>query len=401
MPQFIIYTSLYPFGLMSESFLATELMVVASEGYAITIVPIGKKLIRRELPSGVKLDTRICSLSTFGKIRAVLGMLGFLPYIHFPHSDFKMHYLWDALKYLYAASLVYNNMCSHNANDEQLIYYSYWLSYPPIAFARYKKEHHNDSLRFVSRGHGSDVYGTEVGVYYPMRRFIMDGLDMVCVVSECGKRFLQEKYPYAKEKVIVSRLGVVKPKHRMTHIPHKGYRLVSCASVVCLKRIELLFQSLNEFVQSTGLEVEWHHFGGGELFEGLQEKVSHCNPNLRCVLHGAVDNSVILDYYSHNQVDGLISVSLSEGIPVSMMEAISYGIPILSTDVGGVKEIVNEKTGYLINKDFSKQEFIDKLLLLLENRDSLSQTAYSFFDENYNAEKNYKLFYKVVLSYLK
>jgi len=49
-------------------------------------------------------------------------------------------------------------------------------------------------------------------------------------------------------------------------------------------------------------------------------------------------------------------VSETEGLPVSMMEAISFGIPILSTDVGGCKEIVTSETGILIKKDFDDNE---------------------------------------------
>ena len=134
------------------------------------------------------------------------------------------------------------------------------------------------------------------------------------------------------------------------------------------------------------------------MFDKIQELVREHNPDWCCVLHGTVDNSVILDYYGHHQVDCLISVSESEGIPVSMMEAISYGIPVLATDVGGVSEIVTPQTGRLINKIYTQTEFNNQLMYVLENVQEYSKTAISFFEENYNAEKNYKLFYKEISS---
>ena len=79
-----------------------------------------------------------------------------------------------------------------------------------------------------------------------------------------------------------------------------------------------------------------------------------------------------------------------------MMEAISYGIPVLATNVGVVSEIVTPRTGKLINKNYTQTEFNNELMYVLENVQKYSKTAISFFEENYNAEKNYKLFYKEI-----
>ena len=52
-----------------------------------------------------------------------------------------------------------------------------------------------------------------------------------------------------------------------------------------------------------------------------------------------------------------MNVSESEGIPVSIMEASSFGIPVIATNVGGVGEIVeNGYNGLLLNKDFLNRD---------------------------------------------
>ena len=48
----------------------------------------------------------------------------------------------------------------------------------------------------------------------------------------------------------------------------------------------------------------------------------------------------MLDYYKNNIIDIFINLSASEGIPVSIMDAISFGIPCIATNVGGTGEIV-------------------------------------------------------------
>ena len=50
-------------------------------------------------------------------------------------------------------------------------------------------------------------------------------------------------------------------------------------------------------------------------------------------------------------IDIFINVSSSEGLPVAIMEAISFDIPIIATNVGGTSEIVTPETGILIAPD--------------------------------------------------
>jgi colanic acid/amylovoran biosynthesis glycosyltransferase len=71
---------------------------------------------------------------------------------------------------------------------------------------------------------------------------------------------------------------------------------------------------------------------------------------------GNVENSKILDFYSENYVDLFINFSEFEGVPVSIMEAQSAGIPVLATKVGGTSEIVSSDNGFLVEKHFDLSE---------------------------------------------
>ena len=67
---------------------------------------------------------------------------------------------------------------------------------------------------------------------------------------------------------------------------------------------------------------------------------------------GHYPNEELLRYYGSNHVDLFINTSSTEGVPVSIMEAQSFGIPVIATDTGGVKEVVTEGTGSLLPVDF-------------------------------------------------
>ena len=115
-----------------------------------------------------------------------------------------------------------------------------------------------------------------------------------------------------------------------------------------------------------------------------------------------VSNEKILEYYSQNYVDLFINVSDNEGIPVSIMEAMSAGIPVVATDVGGTSEIVNEKNGYLIDVDFDPKkvaEIIDKYLnSSLVAQEEFRYEAYNTWKRNYDAASNYSNFAEIILN---
>ncbi|WP_241380179.1 glycosyltransferase, partial [Escherichia coli] len=59
-----------------------------------------------------------------------------------------------------------------------------------------------------------------------------------------------------------------------------------------------------------------------------------------------------------------VNLSSSEGLPVSMMEVASLGIPIIATGVGGVGEIVSSDNGHLLPAEFTDAQASDALVQL-------------------------------------
>ena len=103
-------------------------------------------------------------------------------------------------------------------------------------------------------------------------------------------------------------------------------------------------------------EIEWLHFGDGILRNELEEtrlyKTGICQTGITYRFMGHYPNEELLKFYTANKVDLFINTSSTEGMPVSIMEAQSFGIPVIATDTGGVKEVVTEGTGSLLPVDF-------------------------------------------------
>jgi colanic acid/amylovoran biosynthesis glycosyltransferase len=116
---------------------------------------------------------------------------------------------------------------------------------------------------------------------------------------------------------------------------------------------------------------------------------------------GTRGNEEILAYYHSNDISAFVNVSSSEGIPVSIMEACSFGLPVIATAVGGTPEIVfHGKNGFLLPSDFSPQMFLEQLRRIrfmdADDYATLCSNSRRIWEEKFSADVNYKKFYSEI-----
>jgi len=88
--------------------------------------------------------------------------------------------------------------------------------------------------------------------------------------------------------------------------------------------------------------------GEGPLEETLKCQISSLGLDAQVELRGYVADSRDL-WNEYEEADVLILPSYSEGLPLAIIEAMSTGLPVIATDVGGVSElVVNNETGFLL-----------------------------------------------------
>ena len=78
-----------------------------------------------------------------------------------------------------------------------------------------------------------------------------------------------------------------------------------------------------------------------------------------------------------------------------MIEAISHGIPLMSTDVGGCNEICNEFTGFLIPKNIDYSKIGNKIKEFKNSEKNTLSFRFGcrrFWQKNFDADKNYNDF---------
>ena len=201
-----------------------------------------------------------------------------------------------------------------------------------------------------------------------------------------------------KHQMDVSYLGCIKLFDGVNPYDNNGkIKFVSCSYVRPEKRIDLIMDVMSRW---TLCPIQWTHLGNGPLLEEMQQRANEtmkANNNVEIEFKGYVSNEDVQKSYTTEPVDMFINLSSSEGVPVAIMEAIAYGIPVVATDVGGVCEIIEDKHGLLIGAEddaetikCALEQFVEKYQ---QNTKSIRESAYSFWESHFDAKKNYEVFF--------
>lgn len=393
--RLFLFTATFPFG-TRETFLEVEICYLAEVFEVVTIVPLGGYgTPQREVPDNCTVETSLhCSrnkklIKSLGSISRVLPLYSKDLWQNRVFLSLKKLKIWSKQLFLtsfYLQSSVIRNLLKVDSSD--IIIYSYWGTdyncFFPWLKGRYK---------LYSRFHGEwDLWrngGASEG-YIPCRKAILESLTTAITISHKGEEFLSSRYPWLSIKTF--HLGTEDNGVGMKS--NDGIiRVVSCSSVYPLKRVPLIYNSLVLAAQNQ--RIEWTHIGGGPYFESLKALVStNSDSNLIVHLLGPIPMQDVLSYYNTHPVDVFVNLSTNEGIPVSIMEAISFNIPIIATNVGGNSEIVTSETGILVQADPSIQEVASSFEQIFR----LNLDPRLFWEREFKAMTNYMNFTHAISS---
>jgi colanic acid/amylovoran biosynthesis glycosyltransferase len=286
-------------------------------------------------------------------------------------------------------------------NPEIKLIYTYWFKYETLASLICKK-YFKIPIKCITRTHGGDLYEyVQENNYQPYKYWMDKYIDRIFFISNTGYNYYLNTFAgQNKNKYIISKLGIennFSVKDILNKEPSKGLlNIISCSNMITLKRIHLIVEALSGINE---LSINWTHIGDGAeriSLENIAGKLIGNKNNIKYFFLGNLDNEHVKEYYYNNYFDCFISTTSSEGLPVSMMEAISFGIPIISSNVGGVSEIVNEETGFLLNPDNCIKELINALYkiasMTIQETKKLRESCYKYWENNYRAETQYNKF---------
>jgi colanic acid/amylovoran biosynthesis glycosyltransferase len=404
----VLFTNSFPYG-SGEEFLETELKYLARSFKSIIIVSTLSVGQQRKVPSNVVVEplaprSKPKNLSSGLKdiFETVSTRSSYYELASRPQTLLQPRALKRLASFINVARRTegwfFGNI--EKLNLDSTVFYSYWLGPTALALSTLKSEF--PSMKTISRAHGWDVYEERHSPpYLPFRTEALRGIDHIYTVSAHGKNYLESKYMSLRERVSVARLGVNDPGFVTGFSKDNLFRVVSCSSVVPVKRLELLIDALKTFSTSNPtLGIEWTHIGGGPHLERTVSLAEdQLPPSVQQRFLGHISNTEVLNFYRAHPVDVFINVSSYEGVPVSIMEAQSCGIPVAATSVGGTSEIVDDQCGVLLPPNPTPKQIADSLVAFIPTAPqtkSFRKASKEAWRQKYNAEANYIAFTKAL-----
>ncbi|WP_363551062.1 glycosyltransferase [Caldifermentibacillus hisashii] len=280
---------------------------------------------------------------------------------------------------------------------ESITIYSYWLYVTARVAVELKNDFFKDKKpNTISRAHRYDLYEDAAPLkYLPERDYLLNKLDAIYPCSQDGVDILNKTYPAYTDKIQVERLGTVSTGVVSNTRNDKLY-IVSCSVIRKVKRLDLLIEALKE-LENLKIPYLWTHIGDGPEFNNIKKlAIKKLNMN-NVTFTGFLKNNDVLNWYKENPTTVFVNLSSSEGVPVAIMEAISMGLPVIATDVGGTREIVeNNVNGFLLNRDCTVTDIINCFNSFYNMNkikyDNLSKGALKTWNTKSNAEILYSRF---------
>lgn len=297
--------------------------------------------------------------------------------------------------------------------DQGYLFYFYWGDKSVLILPFLKSFMAAQGRRVplaVMRLHGSDAIEEAKGIL-PFREQIYGAVDYAVPVSGMIESYIKCRYAVQPRNICTFRLG--SPEGGRTLSWERGpageLHIVSCSNVVPLKRVEYIADAvalLAERLHNEGgigdvKSLCWTHIGDGPQRVALEQHIKSriaaagFPANLcRVEFKGAMPHREVLEYYRKNHIDLFIHASRSEGGPVVIMEAASFAIPVISTKVGAVDEMIPQE--WIIPVEATPDILVDKvveyLLLPDAKRLALKEQNRRVWEERWNAERNYAAF---------
>lgn len=390
MADLYLFTTYFPYE-SGEVFLEDEIGWLAKKFKRVYIIPYTpKSKVVRPIPENCVIIPQIkkygrlsCNLLGLFDIRTI-GILTkdfFRGKVYLSFERFwKWREAWLTLNQYLHQSRTKKLLKQIKKND---ICYSYWGKRWTLFFLLLK-----NNPKCIARFHGfGDLWEESFNGYFPLRAEYIKKLNRAILISKSGQEYFERKYP--NTETCVFPLGSndfgIGPNSTNTDV----LRVVSCSTIYPLKRVHLIFQALNSIKDR---EVEWIHMGESKddvYNNSLNELIKkECNTNLKIKFLGHISHDEVLKYYSTHHFDVFVNLSTLEGVPVSIMEAESFGIPVVATNVGSTCDVMSVETGILVPENPTVDEVASAILHVSENQYS----PRSFWAKNYDASHNYLRF---------
>ena len=232
-------------------------------------------------------------------------------------------------------------------------------------------------------------YGFSISFQKKVRSFSIKKSDIVVTPSQHLKNFILNLG--FKNKIEIINNGVFIPEENTNIFTNDQINITIVSRLVSHKNIEKIIKAISDLNSPL---INLNIIGDGPELNQLQKISLESNNKDNIIFHGKLNRDEINHIFLNSDI--YIQASNYEGLPHSLLEAMSYGIPVLCTPVGECKEILgNEDRGYILDLPVSKNNIKSKISQIFGEKNIANkkgERGKDFINENYNLTNSFNLY---------
>lgn len=232
-------------------------------------------------------------------------------------------------------------------------------------------------------------YGFSISLQKKVRSFSIKKSDIVVTPSKHLKNFILNLG--FKNKIEIINNGVFIPEENTNIFTNDQINITIVSRLVSHKNIEKIIRAISDLNDPL---IYLNIIGDGPELNQLQKISLESNNKDNIIFHGKLNRDDINHIFLKSDI--YIQASNYEGLPHSLLEAMSYGIPVLCTPVGECKEILgNEDRGYILDLPVSKNNIKSKISQIIGEKNIANkkgERGKDFINEKYNLTNSFNLY---------
>ena len=202
-----------------------------------------------------------------------------------------------------------------------------------------------------------------------LRNWSINSAEIIITPSYHLKNFVSE-LGFSNEILKINN-GVDITDIKRTNVHKADINLLIISRLVIQKNINIVIEAM-ELLDNKNVKLSI--IGEGGEFNKLEGVIHELNLQNRVQLLGKIDNNKISQFLL--AADIFIQASDYEGLPHSVLEAINNEVPILSTEVGGCKDLLNDgERGFIIPIPPDKKIIAENITYIIDNKDEATKRA--------------------------
>ena len=232
-------------------------------------------------------------------------------------------------------------------------------------------------------------YGFSISLQKKVRSFSIKKSDIVVTPSKHLKNFILNLG--FKNKIEIINNGVFIPEENTNIFTNDQINITIVSRLVSHKNIKKIIRAISDLNDPL---IYLNIIGDGPELNQLQKISLESNNKDNIIFHGKLNRDDINHIFLKSDI--YIQASNYEGLPHSLLEAMSYGIPVLCTPVGECKEILgNEDRGYILDLPVSKNNIKSKISEIIGEKNIANkkgEIGKDFINEKYNLTNSFNLY---------